>query len=281
MDMFKFPFDTQQCSLDFGNVLELINITAGQKTIDLRSFYSSNEFDVSSDKIERVVYKVCLKSMMCLQLRRVRLFTIIYCEQLVFEFRLYNSFGNRLAVLTVNSSWIVGHAWWRHQMGTLSVLLALCTGNSPVTGEFPSQRPVTRSVKVFFDLRLNKRFSKQSWGWWFETPSRSSWRHCNAWCETLNPDYVIYLQTEDVFNHTDIEIHFNINLKRKPLYYVMNIIIPTAVLALLSAMTFVVPAETGERLALGVTILLAFSVFMLILSDNTTQASDNPPALGE
>ena len=36
-------------------------------------------------------------------------------------------------------------------------------------GEFPAQRPVTRSSDVFFDLRLNKLLSKQSWGWWFET----------------------------------------------------------------------------------------------------------------
>ena len=48
-------------------------------------------------------------------------------------------------------------SWWRHQMETFSVLLAICAGNSPVTGEFPSQRPVTRSFDVFFDLRLNKR----------------------------------------------------------------------------------------------------------------------------
>ena len=61
-----------------------------------------------------------------------------------------------------------------------SALPALCMGNSPVTGEFPAQRPVTRSFDVFFDLRLNKRLSKQSWGWWFVTPSRSLWRHCNA-----------------------------------------------------------------------------------------------------
>ena len=71
-------------------------------------------------------------------------------------------------------------AWWRHQMKTFSALLALCAGNSPVTAEFPSQRPVTRSFDVFFDLRLNKRLNKQWWGWWFETPSRSSWRHCNG-----------------------------------------------------------------------------------------------------
>ena len=72
------------------------------------------------------------------------------------------------------------NAWWRHQMEAFSALLALCTGNSPVTGEFPAKRPVTRSFDVFFDLRLNKRWSKKSWGWWFETPSRSLWRHCNG-----------------------------------------------------------------------------------------------------
>ena len=48
-------------------------------------------------------------------------------------------------------------------------------------GGFPAQRPVTRSFDVFFDLRLNKRLSKQPWGWWFETPSWSLWRHCNDW----------------------------------------------------------------------------------------------------
>ena len=71
-------------------------------------------------------------------------------------------------------------AWWCHQMETFSVLLALSAGNSPVTGEFPAQRPVMRTFGVFFDLRLNKRLSKQSWDWWFEIPPRSLWRHCNA-----------------------------------------------------------------------------------------------------
>ena len=64
-------------------------------------------------------------------------------------------------------------------METFSALLAICAGNSPVPGEFPAQRPVTRSFDVFFDLRLNKRLSKQSWGWWFEALSRPLWRHCN------------------------------------------------------------------------------------------------------
>ena len=52
-------------------------------------------------------------------------------------------------------------------------------GNSPVTGECPAQRPVTRNFDVFFDLHLNNGLSKQSWGWLFETPSRPLWCHCN------------------------------------------------------------------------------------------------------
>ena len=56
-------------------------------------------------------------------------------------------------------------------------------------GEFTGDRWIprteARSFDVFFDLRLNKRLSKQSWGWWFETPSRPQWRHCYVW--SLNP----------------------------------------------------------------------------------------------
>ena len=62
-------------------------------------------------------------------------------------------------------------SWWRHQMKIFSASLAFCAGNSPVTGEFPAQMPVTRSCDVFFDLRLNKRLSKQSIRRWFGTPS--------------------------------------------------------------------------------------------------------------
>ena len=60
--------------------------------------------------------------------------------------------------------------WWRHQMETFSTLLAIFAGNSPITGEFPIQRPVTRSFDVLFDLHLSKRLNKQS---------HPLWRHCN------------------------------------------------------------------------------------------------------
>ena len=65
-------------------------------------------------------------------------------------------------------------------MQTFSALLDICAGNSPVTGEFPAQRPVMRSFDVFFDMRLNKQLSKQSWGWWFEMLTCPLWRPSNV-----------------------------------------------------------------------------------------------------
>ena len=47
-------------------------------------------------------------------------------------------------------------------METFSALLAICAGNSPVPGEFPTQRPVTWSFDVVFDLRTNKRLNGEA-----------------------------------------------------------------------------------------------------------------------
>ena len=71
-------------------------------------------------------------------------------------------------------------SWWRHQMETFSALQAICVGNPSVTGEFSSQRSVTRIFGVFFALRLHKRLSKQSRRWWFKTPSCPLLRHRNV-----------------------------------------------------------------------------------------------------
>ena len=67
---------------------------------------------------------------------------------------------NKNVSLTLSE--ILRYSWWRHQMETFSALLAFRAGNSPVTGEFPAQRPVTRSFYGFFHLHLNRRLSKQS-----------------------------------------------------------------------------------------------------------------------
>ena len=74
---------------------------------------------------------------------------------------------------------IIHVPWWRLRMETFTALLALCAGNSLATGEFPSQKPVTRNFGILFYLRPYKRLCKQSRRRCSETPSRSLWRYCN------------------------------------------------------------------------------------------------------
>ena len=74
--------------------------------------------------------------------------------------------GDRLIIMTSSN-------------GNIFRVTGTLCGKFTGPGEFPTQRPVTRSFDVFFDLRLNKRLSKQSWCWWFEMPSCSLWCHCN------------------------------------------------------------------------------------------------------
>ena len=112
-------------------------------------------------------------------------------------------------------------AWWRHQMETFSALLALCAGNSLVTDEFPAQRPVTWSFYVFFDLHLNQQLSKQWRRRWFETPSRSLWRHCNGEtgdatmtiCCLLKLD-TVSLNVHGSFGHVAVITYWCINTLR-------------------------------------------------------------------
>ena len=75
----------------------------------------------------------------------------------------------------ITQTWYIGCKKFRNMMTSSSGNTFRVTG--PLCGEL--QRPVTQSFDVFFDLRLHKRLSKQSWGWWFETPSCSLWRHRN------------------------------------------------------------------------------------------------------
>ena len=126
--------------------------------------------------------------------------------------------SERIPVRSHRTRWrgTIKMSWWRHQMGTFSALLAPWAGNSPVTGEFRHKGQwhgalvfslvcawtngwinnrdagglrrqcahydvtVMPWLQMTFYLRMNKPMSKQSWGWWFETPSRSLWRHCNG-----------------------------------------------------------------------------------------------------
>ena len=71
--------------------------------------------------------------------------------------------------------------------GNIIRVTGILCGNSPIIGESPpppphthTQSSVTQSFHVCFDVRLSQRLSKQWRRRWFESPSRSLWRHCNG-----------------------------------------------------------------------------------------------------
>ena len=80
--------------------------------------------------------------------------------------------------------------WWRHQMETFSALQAFVRGfhRSPVNT--PHKGQWRGALMLSLICALKKWLSKQSWGWWFEMPTRSLWRHCNAYIEYLCKDYL-------------------------------------------------------------------------------------------
>ena len=87
--------------------------------------------------------------------------------------------------------------WWRHQMEIFSALLAICAGNSPVPGEFPAQRPVTRSFDVYFDLRPNKG--------WVNNGEAGDLRRHRAHCDVIAMQYPVSIKRHHLTS-TDISI---------------------------------------------------------------------------
>ena len=89
----------------------------------------------------------------------------------------------------------------------------------PLCGEFTGHRWIPRTkisdVELWRFLLLNKRSSKQSWGWWFKTLSRSLWRHCNVHYITKPPISQYYLNCDLIIDHqgpTHPNIHIAVQM---------------------------------------------------------------------
>ena len=130
------------------------------------------------------LWNVCAKSLLCL--------VILYIDGSVQDCNISNANALRDTALVlshphvdyVSFNSLMNPTFLKIMMTSsieniFRVIDPLC-GEFTGPGEFPAQRPVTRSFDVFFDLRLNKRLSKQPRGWWFETPPCSLWRQRNV-----------------------------------------------------------------------------------------------------
>ena len=109
--------------------------------------------------------------------------------------------------------------WWRYQIEVFSGLLAICARNSLVTDDIPPQRLLARSFDVFFDLRLNKRLSKQEWGWWVETASRPLWRHYNEAQRTGNYSEIVSTFYLNLTKELNTKFHNNQYFGDSDAYY--------------------------------------------------------------
>ncbi|KAF8564716.1 hypothetical protein P879_06761 [Paragonimus westermani] len=76
-------------------------------------------------------------------------------------------------------------------------------------------------------------------------------------------------------------LRFTIYMRRRNLYYLFNIILPCLWLTVLSLISFWLPPDSGEKITLGITVLLAFSVFMLLIAEKMPATSEFVPLIGK
>ena len=110
-------------------------------------------------------------------------------------------------------------------------------------------------------------------------PVQNCWLHCIP-CHT---PCIISLQGETFLKYDDrfSAVKFTLHWSRKPLYFYINIIVPTAFMGLITLGVFWLPAECGEKMSLGITVVLAFSVFQIVIMEITPVSSDAVPKISE
>ena len=77
------------------------------------------------------------------------------------------------------------------------------------------------------------------------------------------------------------DMTFYLHIRRRTTYYTFNVIIPCVILSILTIAGFFLPAESGEKVTLGLTVLLAFSVFMLLIAESMPATSEFVPLIGK
>nr|API81616.1 nicotinic acetylcholine receptor alpha 16 [Cancer borealis] len=76
------------------------------------------------------------------------------------------------------------------------------------------------------------------------------------------------------------DVTITITIRRKTLYYMYNVVLPCMMMSVLTLLVFCLPPDSGEKIALGVTVLLAFSVFMLAIAEKMPETSESIPLIG-
>ena len=77
------------------------------------------------------------------------------------------------------------------------------------------------------------------------------------------------------------DVTFHINIRRRSTYYLYNVIFPCVMMSALTLLVFCLPPDSGEKITMGITVLLAFSVFLLRMGEDLPETSEFIPLLSE
>lgn len=88
---------------------------------------------------------------------------------------------------------------------------------------------------------------------------------------------VVYSCCEEAYPDITVTIH----LRRKPLFFVFNLILPCLMITSIALLGFYMPSESGEKVTLGITTLLSMTVFMMLVAENMPPTSDALPLIGQ
>ncbi|RUS74599.1 hypothetical protein EGW08_017641 [Elysia chlorotica] len=77
-----------------------------------------------------------------------------------------------------------------------------------------------------------------------------------------------------------LDLHFHLVIKRRPLFYIFNMILPCILITLVALLGFYIPSDSGEKVTMGITTLLSMTVFMMLVTENMPPTSDVLPLIG-
>ena len=78
-----------------------------------------------------------------------------------------------------------------------------------------------------------------------------------------------------------IELQYTLKLERKPLYYILNIIVPCVFITFCGMLVFLLPPDSGEKVSMSVTMLLSSTVFLMVVAEIMPVQSDTIPLVGK
>ncbi|KAM3849498.1 CHRNA7-FAM7A fusion protein-like [Diretmus argenteus] len=77
------------------------------------------------------------------------------------------------------------------------------------------------------------------------------------------------------------DVTFTVTMRRRTLYYGLNLLIPCVLISGLALLVFLLPADSGEKISLGITVLLSLTVFMLLVAEIMPATSDSVPLIAQ